>query len=261
MIIGLVVGLVTGYLLSMPPMGPTNILVISQGFRNEIRNGVAVGAGAGFMDMIYIIISYGGYALIKGFIPDSVDLFFSNNEMLFKIILTFVGCVVVGVSGFKLMRTKVPDNRVISSQGNSIDRNLNDVENKLEQTNEDITKILHTDLLKKKDENSLAGSFLKGAFLCVSSVTIPASWFALTGYMKSYGVIDSRFITGLSYSIGVFAGTTFWFWTLVKVISKYTHRVSPKALSKINVGVGIMLILLSVFLLYKAIDFLFLQSV
>ncbi len=260
MIIGLVVGLITGYLLSMPPMGPTNILVISQGLRHEIRNGVAVGAGAGFMDMIYIIISYGGYALIKGFIPDSVDTFFFNNEMLFKIILTFVGCIVVGVSGLKLMRTKVPDNRAKNKSDDRMNASLDEVENKLEHTNEDITRILHTDLLKK-DENSLFGSFLKGAFLCVSSVTIPASWFALTGYMKSYDIIDSRFITGLSYSIGVFAGTTFWFWTLVKVISNNTHRVSPKALTKINVGVGVLLILLSVFLLYKAVDFLFLQSV
>ena len=93
MIIGLVAGIITGYFLSMPPIGPTNILVISQGLRNEVKYGVAVGAGAGFMDMIYIIISYGGYALIKGFIPDSVDNFFSTNEILFKIILTFVGCV------------------------------------------------------------------------------------------------------------------------------------------------------------------------
>ncbi|MCX6156546.1 MAG: LysE family transporter [Ignavibacteriota bacterium] len=260
MITGLVVGLITGYLLSMPPMGPTNILVISQGLRHEIRNGVAVGAGAGFMDMIYIIISYGGYALIKGFIPDSVDTFFSDNEMLFKIILTLVGCVVVGVSGFKLMMTKVPENRTENSSVDGMHDKLGEVENKLEQRTEDITRMLHTDLLKK-DENSLLGSFLKGAFLCISSVTIPASWFALTGYMKSYGIIDSRFITGLSYSIGVFAGTTFWFWTLVKVISNNTHRVSPKALSKINVGVGIMLILLSVFLLYKAVDFLFFHSV
>jgi len=260
LITGLVVGLITGYLLSMPPMGPTNILVISQGLRHEIRNGVAVGAGAGFMDMIYIIISYGGYALIKGFIPDSVDTFFSDNEMLFKIILTLVGCVVVGVSGFKLMMTKVPENRTENSSVDGMHDKLGEVENKLEQRTEDITRMLHTDLLKK-DENSLLGSFLKGAFLCISSVTIPASWFALTGYMKSYGIIDSRFITGLSYSIGVFAGTTFWFWTLVKVISNNTHRVSPKALSKINVGVGIMLILLSVFLLYKAVDFLFFHSV
>jgi arginine exporter protein ArgO len=260
LIIGIVAGLITGYLLSMPPMGPTNILVISQGLRHEIRNGVAVGAGAGFMDMIYIIISYGGYALIKGFIPDSVDTFFSNNEMLFKIILTLVGCVVVGVSGFKLMRTKVPDNKSRSNSADGINKKLDEVENKLEQTNEDITKILHTDLLKK-DENSIFASFLKGAFLCVSSVTIPASWFALTGYMKSYGIIDSRFVTGLSYSVGVFAGTTFWFWTLVKVISNNTHRVSPNALSKINVGVGILLILLSVFLLYKAVDFLFFNYV
>lgn len=244
----------------MPPVGPTNILVISQGLRSEIRNGVAVGAGAGFMDMIYIIISYGGYALIKGFIPDSVDTFFSNNEMLFKIILTFVGCVVVGVSGFKLMRTKVLENRAKNNSDDGMKSKVDEVETKLDHTKEDFTRILHTDLLKK-DENSLFGSFLKGAFLCFSSVTIPASWFALTGYMKSYGIIDSRFITGLSYSIGVFAGTTFWFWTLVKVISKNTHRVSPKALSKINVGVGIMLMMLSIFLLYKAADFLFFQCV
>lgn len=158
------------------------------------------------------------------------------------------------------MRTKVPDNRAKNNSDYGTNTELDEVENKLENTNEDITRILHTDLLKK-EENSLLGSFLKGAFLCLSSVTIPASWFALTGYMKSYGIIDSRFITGLSYSIGVFAGTTFWFWTIVKVISKNTHRVSPKALSKINVGVGIMLILLSVFLLYKAADFLFYQCV
>jgi arginine exporter protein ArgO len=260
LIIGLVAGLITGYLLSMPPMGPTNILVISQGLRHEIKYGVAVGAGAGFMDMIYIIISYGGYALIKGFIPDSVDLFFSDNEMLFKIILTFVGCVVVGVSGFKLMRTKVPDNRNNGNSGIEINKQLGKVENKVEHTKDEITKILHTDLLQK-DENSLFGGFLKGAFLCLSSVTIPASWFALTGYMKSYGIIDSRFITGLSYSVGVLAGTTFWFWTLVKVISNNTHRVSPKALSKINLGVGIMLIILSIFLLYKAVYFLILQCI
>lgn len=260
MIIGLVVGVITGFLLSMPPIGPTNILVISQGLRNEIKYGVAVGAGAGFMDMIYIIISYGGYALIKGFIPDSVDAFFSEKEMLFNIILTCVGCVVVGVSGFKLMKTKVIDNRMNDNSEYEINKQLDEVEGKLEHTKEDITRILHTDILKK-DENSLFGGFLKGAFLCVSSVTIPASWFALTGYMKSYGIIDSRFITGFAYSIGVFAGTTFWFWTLVKVISKNTHRVSPKALSKINLGVGITLVILSVFLLYKAVDFLFLQSV
>jgi len=254
LIIGLVVGLITGYLLSMPPMGPTNILVISQGLRNEVKYGVAIGAGAGFMDMVYILISYGGYALIKGFVPESVDSFFADNEKLFMVLLTFVGCIVVGLSGYKLIKTKVETDITIKNPVIPIDNKLSAVATKIEQTNEDISRLLHTDLLKKK-ENSLAGGFLKGAFLCVSSVTIPASWFALTGYMKNYGIIDSRFITGFVYSIGVFAGTTFWFWTLVKVISKNTHRVSPEALNKINVIVGAILLLLGLFLFYKAIDF------
>ncbi len=208
--------------------------------------------------MIYIIISYGGYALIKGFVPDSVDIFFANNEMLFKIILTFVGCFVVGFSGLKLIQTKVQNNHPDSPE--EINSRLNKVEHKLEHTTEGITKLLHTDLLKKKD-NSFISSFLKGAFLCVSSVTIPASWFAITGYLKSYGIIDARFITGFLYSAGVLTGTTLWFWTLVKVISKNTHRVSPDALNRINIGVGIILLLLSAFLFYKAIDFLFFQSI
>ena len=254
MIIGIVVGLVTGFLLSMPPVGPTNILVISQGLRNEVKYGVAVGAGAGFMDMVYIIISYGGYALIKGFIPESVDAFFSSHEKTFMVLLTFAGCIVVGISGYKLIRTKVDVSIAKSSEETITGDKLAEVQNTIEQRGEDITRILHTDLLKKK-ENSLVGGFLKGAFLCVSSVTIPASWFALTGYMKNYGIIDSRFITGLAYSLGVLTGTTLWFWTLAKVISKNTHRVSPEALGKINIIVGAVLLLIGVFLFYKAIDF------
>lgn len=235
-------------------MGPTNILVISLGLKKEIKYGVAVGAGAGFMDMVYIIISYGGYALIKGFIPDSINDFFADNEKFFMVLLTLVGCIVVGLSGYKLIKTKVEADITIPAADIQIENKLSEVTTKLEQTNDDITRILHTDLLKKK-ENSLIGGFLKGAFLCVSSITIPASWFALTGYMKNYGIIDSRFITGLVYSIGVLAGTTFWFWTLVKVISNNTHRVSPEALNKINIVVGAILLLLSLFLLYKVIDF------
>ncbi|MDD5363424.1 MAG: LysE family transporter [Ignavibacteria bacterium] len=259
MIIGLVVGVVTGYLLSMPPIGPTNILVMSQGFKNEIKYGVAIGAGAGFMDMIYIIISYGGLALIKGFIPGSVDTFFAENEKLFKVIITFVGCFIVILSGLKIMKTKVMNNGQSNVSEARIEERLGEVEGRIDHTSQEISKIIHTDLLQKK-ENGCFGGFIRGAFLCVSSVTIPASWFAITGYMKSYGIIDSRFITGFAYSLGVFFGTTLWFYCLVKLISKNSHKVSPAALGMINKVVGVILIGLGVFLFYKAFDFLFIQS-
>jgi len=256
LIIGLIVGVVTGYLLSMPPLGPTNILVISQGLRNQIKYGVAIGAGAGAMDMVYIIISYGGLALIKGLVPDSIELFFADNELLFKILLTVIGCIVVIYTGWKLTKSKTLDFNKIEESSELLDKKLNEAEDIVNHSQEKFSKIVKTDALVKK-EDSLVSGFLKGAFLCVSSVTIPASWFAITGYMKSYGIIDSRFITGFTYSLGVFAGTTLWFWTLVKVISLNSHKVSPKALSKINLIVGIILILLGLFLFYKAVDFAF----
>jgi len=255
LITGLIVGLITGYLLSMPPVGPTNILVISHGFKKEIKYGVAIGAGAGFMDMIYIIISYGGFALIKGFIPETVDEFFAVNENLFKALLTFVGCIAVILSGIKIMKSKAELNGGNTGENEKINKKLEEVEDKLGQTREEITKLIHTDLLNKR-RSSFFGGFLKGALLCVSSITIPASWFALTGYMKSYGIIDSRFITGLAYSLGVLSGTTLWFWSLVEMVSRNSHRISPSKLSKINVFVGVLLIGLGVFLFIKAFDFL-----
>jgi threonine/homoserine/homoserine lactone efflux protein len=240
----------------MPPMGPTNILVISHGFKHEIKYGVAIGAGAGFMDMIYIIISYGGYALIKGFIPDSVDEFFGVNENFFKAVLTFTGCVAVIFSGIRIIKSKTELIGENSYGKNGINKKLEEVEDKLGQTSEEITKLIHTDLLIKPN-SSFWGGFIKGSFLCLSSVTIPASWFALTGYMKGYGIIDSRFITGLAYSLGVLSGTTLWFWNLVEIVSRNSHRISPSKLAKLNIFVGVMLIGLGVFLFIKAFDFLF----
>jgi threonine/homoserine/homoserine lactone efflux protein len=307
---GLIAGLITGFLLSMPPLGPTNFAIMAKAFKGEKRNGIAIGAGAGFMDMIYVLISYGGFALIIGLIPDTVITFYENNTYIFKLVLTSVGCVVVVFYGFKILRSKLDseaDNRNINAK--DFEKQIAHSKEVLEQNKQRLDMLLHPHLslkarqkeklhehseehimkylderlhdealMYKRDivesEKLLAdmissannvpddnpkvwSNFLTGCIMCVSSITLPASWFLIVSYMKGYNIIGSDFPSGLMFGIGVWAGTIAWFYLFVHFISKNRLKVSPATLNKINVSVGIILFALGLFLLYKVFDYAF----
>ncbi len=90
----------------MPPLGPTYFAIIDRGLKKQLKNAVAIGIGAGFMDMIYILIAYGGVSLIVSLLPDTAHGFFLDNEDLLKTLLAFTGCIVVILYGIKIMRSK-----------------------------------------------------------------------------------------------------------------------------------------------------------
>jgi arginine exporter protein ArgO len=91
-----------------------------------------------------------------------------------------------------------------------------------------------------------------GVMLCLSSITLPASWIAFVGYVKSFGIIESSVWGGLVFSAGAFAGTTIWFWLLLKLITGNKHRINQATISKLNVIAGVILIILGIFLFSKA---------
>ena len=238
----------------MPPVGPTNFAIIAKGFKREIKSGVAIGAGAGFTDLFYILVAYGGVSAIYSFIPDTVKIFLEINQIYFKLGITAAGCFIVIFYGFKIMKMKV-----IEDDGDEIiDEEIKDfkvrADEKLEKTEDEIARIIHKKPVPK-NEGSITGGFFTGILLCLSSVTLPASWFAIVSFLKGYGVIDSNFLSGLAMAVGVLLGTTAWFYTLVKFISVKSHKIKPHTLNKINISVGIILIMLGIFLIYKAIDF------
>lgn len=259
MITALIIGIIAGFLLSMPPLGPTNFAIISKGLRSEVNDGVAIGAGAGVMDFVYIMIAYGGVSIVRILLPESVDLFFEENEILMKAILTLIGSLVVFFYGVRIMRKKVlgPNNGLNNGMEEFFEKK---VELQLEKTEKEFEKILHSDVLEKR-RTGILGYVVTGMMLCLSSVTLPASWIALVGYLKGYGLLDSNFFTGLAMALGVFTGTTLWFWLLVKLVSRNAHRVSPKTLSKLNISVGIVLVILGFFLLIKTLEFTFVNFV
>jgi arginine exporter protein ArgO len=254
LLITLLGGFVLGYLLSMPPLGPTNVAVTVKAFKKETNEAIAIGAGAGFVDFFYILVAYGGISLFFSFLPDSFGEFFYANQDIFIIAMTFIGCAVVLIYGFKIKKTKIDIGEISERQKERIEDVLNKSHSVVHKTEENLEKVFHHKVIKK-DGSSIFGNFVTGILLCISSVTLPASWIAIVTYFKGYNLISSEFISGILFGLGVFIGAVLWFYTWVKIISKNTHRIKPQTLGKINIFVGYFLIALGVFLLYKAIDF------
>lgn len=259
MIVSLITGFIIGFILSVPPLGPTYFAILERGLKKDVRGAVSIGGGAGFIDMIYILIAYGGVTFIASLLPDSVDHFFAANEDNFKIGLTFLGCVVVFMYGLKIMKTKSvhqthPDYN--KSAGEVVGIRSKMAEEKQHKTEQRLDKLLHTTALEK-EKKGVTGDFMIGVLLCLSSVTLPASWFAIVSYLKGLGILDSNFSTGILLGVGVLIGSTFWFYLLGKFVSTHSDKIKPSTLNKLNFSTGIFLIALGVFLLYKAIDFAF----
>lgn len=238
----------------MPPLGPTYFAIIERGLKKQLKNAVAIGIGAGFMDMIYILIAYGGVSLLVSLFPESFNEFFLLNEDLFKTILAFTGCIVVILYGLKIMKSKSALSTIAEENANDEKDNGNNIEKRFhgkftkvesvfKKTEVGIDRIFHT---KKFEEShsDVFKSFLLGIVMCLSSVTLPASWFAAVGYLKSYGIINSNFFTGLLLGIGVLAGTSVWFYLMTKLIFKYSDKLKPEVLNKLNFFTGILLIVL-----------------
>jgi hypothetical protein len=248
MIINLIAGILTGFIVSIPPMGPTAFAIISKGFKNEIKEGRAIAFGAAFMDFFYCLIAFGGITLIISIFPSGAADFYAENAHLIEIVLTFAGCAIVIISGLKIMKLKITYNKLETEKSAKVDSAFAKA-NKLREKAENVAKHLKIPEIKK---SNLIGLFFMGVLLCISSLTLPASWIAIIGYLKGYNILNSSFLGGLLFSIGAFAGTLAWSYTLLKLITGNKKRINETTVNKLNIIAGVILLMLGVFLFVKA---------
>lgn len=249
LLINLIAGIFTGYLVSMPPMGPISFAMISRGFKNEIKEGYAVAYGAAFMDFFFCLIAFSGITLIFSIFPASVSGFFEENSYTIETILTFAGCVITIAYGLKIIRTKITFDTLAEKES----QKLKTAQLKAEKLKEK-SKVISKNI--KVNENKFSdylGLFFMGVLLCLSSVTLPASWIALIGYLKGFSFLNFSFLGGLLFSIGAFAGTLGWFYTLLRLISGNKKLINHSTINILNLITGIILLTLGVLLFVKAL--------
>lgn len=255
MLFSVLAGFLTGFIVSIPPLGPISFALISKGFRSRIKEGLAIALGAAVMDCVYALIAFGGISLFISLLPESAAVFYRENSFLIQVILTYTGCFLVIIYGIKIMRTKETFTDIETKQSEKIQT----AEEKAVTVKEkafDIAKEIHVPVNHIKETN-LSGEFFLGVMLCLSSITLPASWIALVGYFKTYKIIDSSFLSGFLFSIAALVGTWFWFYVLLRLITGNKHRINPNTINKLNIAAGIILFLLGLFLFSKATVTLF----
>lgn len=240
MILTLIAGIITGFIVSIPPLGPIAFALISKGFRNEVKDGMAIASGSAFMDMIYALIAFGGISLFISLLPESAESVVKENSNIIQVVLTYAGCAVVIIYGIRIMRTKIDLKKFEAQESEHLIR----------------AKGRAAEFAAKshvvKNDSNIFGQFLMGVMLCISSITLPASWVILVGYVKSFGILESTIWGGLIFSGGAFTGTVLWFWLLLKLITGNAHRINKNTISKLNFYAGIVLIILGIFLFSKA---------
>lgn len=248
MIINLITGILTGFIISIPPMGPIAFAMISKGFNNEVREGKAIALGAAFMDFFYCLIAFGGITLIISFFPSVAADFYSRNAYMIEIVLTFSGCAIVIVYGIKIMRSKITYNKLEAEKS----AKYNAASARANKLSEKAKKVALRLKVSEINNSNLIGIFFMGVLLCMSSLTLPASWIALVGYLKGYNFLNDSFLGGLLFSTGAFIGTAGWFYTLLKLITGNKKRINQATVNKLNIYAGIILLALGVFLFVKA---------
>lgn len=251
MISGLIIGIIIGFIFTIPPLGPTYFQIIQQGLKNQTKNGLAIGAGAGFIDFFYIMIAFGGVSLITSLLPDNIHQYFTENSETLKLILALGGSLFVIIYGVKIILAKQEFTHKLENEDQpGLKEKYDKVEKVFKKTESGIDKIFKTKVLEKHN-SGITLSFIAGVVSCLSSPTLPASWFAVVSFLKSYGLINSNFFTGFFLALGVFIGATGWFYILVNFVSKNSVKINPRTLQKLNNYMGLFLVLIGISILVK----------
>ena len=241
MLVTIIAGIITGYIVSIPPLGPIAFALISKGFRGETKEGMAIAFGSAFMDMVYAMIAFSGISLLFILLPDGVEDFYLNHMGGVQIGLIYLGCLVVVVYGFRIMKARVDFEGLETQKGEIVHQ----AEVKAEE-------FVYKHRVQLKKDSNLFGMFVMGIMLCLSSITLPVSWIAIIGYIKSFNMIESNFLGGLVFSGGAFVGTALLFFTLIRLITGNKHRINRATIGKLNIVAGFILLILGVILFVKA---------
>jgi threonine/homoserine/homoserine lactone efflux protein len=80
MFIALVVGLIAGFLISIP-VGPINVAVVNTFIKHNFKLAFAIAVGGGLMDFVYFIVFLNGLSLFQ--LPDQITLILKIVGVLF----------------------------------------------------------------------------------------------------------------------------------------------------------------------------------
>ncbi len=211
-------GLVTSFIVSIP-VGPVNMAVFQATLNRSRTYGFAIGLGAILAEAIYCSIPLFGVSSMN---EDHV--FFDILYLIFVPILFFLGILAL--------------------------------KNRKKGTEIDTTLSSHRKRYKKprKVRDTKLGHTVYGFILCASNPMTFFFWIQATIFLNKNGWVDGQTTTLVAFFLGVPVGT----WILYAAFAQLAHitrrRISPILKEKLNIFIGIVFLVLSVYLMFTFLD-------
>jgi threonine/homoserine/homoserine lactone efflux protein len=220
MIVALIIGFITGWLISMP-IGPVSASIITRTLRYGARNGLFVSIGAGVMDFIYC----GGAAQIHEFLQASPLI-----NLLFQI----TGLVVLIIVGIKTLSQRTETNEEVEESDRESER---EAENKVKKL--------------RINQNGFFAPFVMGVILYASNVAAVPEWIFISALWRENGLLEEGVLVNLAFALGAGLGTLGWGYFLVSFIERRRRGFKPAFLQKMNLVAGGALLLFGLYFGYK----------
>ena len=211
-------GLVTSFVVSIP-VGPVNMAVFQATLNRSRSYGFAIGFGAILAEAIYCSIPLFGVSSMN-----EEHVFFDVLYLIFVPILFFLGI-------YSLKNRK---------KGIEVDTSIPDSMKPIKKP--------------QKARDTKLGHVVYGFILCASNPMTFFFWVQATIFLNKNDWVDGTTPTLVAFFLGVPVGT----WVLYAAFAQLAHitrrRISPALREKLNIFIGVVFLVLSVYLLLTFLD-------
>lgn len=267
-----IVGLLSGFIFSMPIAGPVSILITSHALKGRLQYCNKVAIGASFADFIYVFLAVFGITKLFQYILPAMPYILG------------VGSVFILFIGYKVFKSKV---------------DIEHVEEIHPKTGRPIPQgkgALYTGFMVNFLNPTLFFGSLTSSFLVISFIAslgfntggldtmIGKNVNALnsiegkavdSAHVSNYFKADTlRFLKNqdhspaterprwfpllisLSYALALAFGSIIWFVVMALILARFRHRINKKIINGVIKGLGIVLCLFGIYFAYSAVKML-----
>ncbi len=267
-----IVGLLSGFIFSMPIAGPISILITSHALKGEIRYCNKIAIGASFADFIYVFIAVFGITKLFPYIKPAMPYILA------------VGAVFILYIGYKVFKSKVDIEHVeeiptkpvrpipvgkgalytgfmvnflnptlffgslttsflVISFVASLGFNTGGMNTMIDQNVKTLNSIEGSSI-----QNPRVNSYFKADTLKIFKNHVPRT---TTTHPRWFPMLIS-----LSYALALAIGSILWFVLMTVILSRFRSRINPKIVNGIIKSLGIVLCLFALYFAYSAVKML-----
>lgn len=217
MIFALIIGLIVGYVLAIPP-GPIGMAAIRTGIRQGFAAAFKLAIGAGLFDFLYCTIAM----IATSAVVDALTEMEKDSPML-TLAIQLAVVVAMIIFGIVTFREQVPVKSIEIEQEPELEKNKRTI----------------FEYFKNH------GPFFVGVGFALANLANPTfvpSLAATATFVQKLGFFDNTMVNNVVFALGFGIGNMAWLATLVKLILMFKDRMNSSFLKRIQQVSGVTLV-------------------